>query len=379
MRVRRSGAVVALVTGLGLVAAAAGTPLAAADGRSGHRNVKVIASGLEGPFGLQAVFGHDGHRKGNRTGAGRTFVVADNVAGQVTKIDKQGKLSTLITAPGVSGVAAGLGKVFAVMGGPNEEGTPPPGPFPPSSLVRAGSNGHHAEVISDLLQYEMDHNPDGQVQFVDGVPPDALSNPFSMNLSWFGLLVADGGANDVLKVNPWNGKVSTFFVPPTVTDVPACLEAGAQANPGTVGCDPVPTGIAVANGSVYVSTLGAEVPGAGRVYKLNPFTGEVRKVWKGLTAPTGVAVRPNGTIYVSEVLYGAPAGRVGQLAKGFDPSTIGRITRIRHGVQTHAAVTMPTGLQFTNGQLYSTAWSIASFFGIQGAGQVVQVDRHAFH
>ena len=47
-----------------------------------------------------------------------------------------------------------------------------------------------------------------------------------------GLLVADGGANDVLRVNPRTGRVSTFFVPPTVKhQVPAAREA----NPGTDG------------------------------------------------------------------------------------------------------------------------------------------------
>ena len=45
---------------------------------------------------------------------------------------------------------------------------------------------------------------------------DALSNPFAMTKHCEGLLVADGGANDVLLDQPRTGKVSTFFVPPTV-------------------------------------------------------------------------------------------------------------------------------------------------------------------
>ena len=188
-------------------------------------------------------------------------------------------------------------------------------------MLRSDRRGHHVKVIADLAKYELAHNPDGQEQFVDGKPVDALSNPFAMNRSRYGLLVADGGANDVLRVNPRTGKVSTFFVPPTVKDVPACLEPGAQANPGTVGCDPVPTGIAVARHSVYVSTLGAEVPGAGRVYRLNPRTGKVLRVWKGLTAPTGIAVSPKGTVYVSEVLFNAPPDDAPP-PPGFDPASI---------------------------------------------------------
>jgi len=169
--------------------------------------------------------------------------------------------------------------------------------------------------------------------------------------------------------------VSTFFVPPTVKDVKACLAPGAQANPGTVGCDPVPTGIAVSRGSVYVSTLGAEVPGAGRVYKLNGRTGRVQRVWKGLTAPTGIAVGRRGQIYVSEVQFGAPEGPP---PAGFDPATVGRITRIWHGRRTHAHVTMPTGLDFDHGRLYASAWSIASFLGIKHAGQIVRVRPGSF-
>ena len=39
---------------------------------------------------------------------------------------------------------------------------------------------------------------------------------------------------------------------------------------------------------------------------------------------------------------------------------------------------MPTGLDLKNGDLYASAWSIASFLGIQHAGQVVKVRERAF-
>jgi hypothetical protein len=63
---------------------------------------------------------------------------------------------------------------------------------------------------------------------------------------------------------------------------------------------------------------------------------------------------------------------------GFDPATVGRITRIDHGRITHAQVTMPTGLTYANRRLYSISWSVASFLGIAQAGPVVQVNRSAF-
>jgi hypothetical protein len=365
MKARARAGAVALVTAVGTIGALAAAPAATAGGDSG---VHVITRGLDGPFGLQAVH----YRSG--------FVVAENDTGEVTRVSGTGVQHTIFNgADGVAGVAAGHGKVFAVLGGGDETGPPPSGPYPPSSLLKADAQGEHVSVLADLAQYELDHNPDGQVQFVKGKPVDALSNPFSMTLAGDHLLVADGGANDVLRVNRYTGRTTTFFAPPTVTDVKACLADGAQNNPGTVGCDPVPTGVAVVKGSVYVSTLGAEVPGAGRVYKLNAHSGEVQRVWKGLTAPTGVAVSPGGSIYVSEVFYGAPAGD-GPPPAGFDPSSVGRITKISpSGHITHAAVTMPTGLDYERGHLYSSAWSVASFLGIEHAGQIVSVSPSAFH
>jgi hypothetical protein len=365
MKSRTRTSVVALAAAVSALGVTTVAPPALAHGHPAP--AKVIASGLNGPFGIQSVGRHG-------------FVVAEADAGQVTLVSRSGHKRVIFSgAPGVDGVAASRHHVFGLTGGGNETGTPPPGTLPSASVIRSDWRGRHVKPIADLLKYEQTHNPDGQPFLKpDGTPyEDSVSNPFSMNLSRFGLLVADGGANDVLKVNPRTGHIRTFFVPPTVKDVPACLEPGAQVQEGVVGCDPVPTGIAVRGGSVYVSTLGAEVPGAGRVYKLNGRTGHVQRVWKGLTAPTGIAVSPRGTIYVSEVLYGAPEGD-GPPPADFDPSTVGRITAIRHGHMTHTQVTMPTGLQFTHGRLYSSAWSIAGQIGIPDAGQLVKVNLHSF-
>ena len=89
-----------------------------------------------------------------------------------------------------------------------------------------------------------------------------------------------------------------------------------------------------------------------------------------------VAVSPAGTLYASEVLVNAPPGE--EPPPGFDPATVGRITRIEHGRITHAAVTMPTGLEYFGGQLYASSGSIASFLGIPHAGRLVQVRPGAF-
>lgn len=363
MKSRRTVGAAAVVTALGLVGVATAAAPASA-GNGGSPGPRVVTSGLSDPFGLQAV-------------GDRGFIVAESGSGEVTRVYWNGRQRVVLKdVAGVSGVAAGYGKVFAVLGGGDETGAAPPAKYPPTSVIRTDYRGRNARVIANLKRYELRHNPDRQVQTVNGRPvQDVLSNPFSMNLSKYGLLVADGGGNDVLKVNRHTGRVSTYFVPPNVTDVPACLAEGAQANPGSVGCDSVPTGIAVAKGSVYVSTLGGGVPGAGRVYRLEGRTGRIQKVYKGLTGPTGIAVTPWGTIYVSQVDHGAPAGPP---PAGFDPAGVGRITKISNGRMTHAPVTMPTGLDFHKGRLYASTWSIASFLGLERKGQIVKVDLRAF-
>jgi hypothetical protein len=40
---------------------------------------------------------------------------------------------------------------------------------------------------------------------------------------------------------------------------------------------------------------------------------------------------------------------------------------------------VPTGLEFTNGRLFATSWSIAGFLGIPQAGRLVSVSDRAFH
>jgi hypothetical protein len=353
--------------GTGAATVLAGAPALAGGGHGGSKPaIRTVTTKLNGPFGLDVLSPH-------------VALVAQADAGKVTAVNlKTGSRTSLITnMPGVTGVAATHGKIFALTGGPNEQGATPPSKYPAASVLVADRNGKHVRPLADLQKYELKHNPDRQKQFdKSGKPYDALSNPFSLVATRWGLLVADGGANDVLRVNPRTGKVSTFFVPPNPR-TKECLKKGAQANPGTVGCDPVPTGIAVLGRHVYISTLGAEQPGAAAIYKLDGRSGKVLRKWSGFTSLTGVAVSPRGTIFASEVLFGAPAGE-GPPPPGFDPSKVGRLTRIDHGRVTHAAVTMPTGLEYANGKLYATSWSIAGQLGIKDAGRLVQVNPSAF-
>lgn len=343
-----------------LAGAAAGSallllaPPATAHGRhgGGHHDggppVEVVASGLSDPWSVRF------------DGRGR-LVVAENGTGEVTRVEGPGAAGqrVLATQPGLAAADTSGRTVLALTSG----GAPDAPAVAGQATLYAGAPGQ-LRPLADLLAYEKAANPDGQAQDA----PDALSNPFSV-LAGTGkhaplAYVADGGGNDVLAVGP-DGRTSTFFVPPTV-DTGAC--AGLPNNGDLQGCDAVPTGLSYGpGGKVYVAALTAEVPGEGRVYVLDR-TGHLVREISGFTAPTGVAVGDDGTVYVSELLEGAPP-QDGPPPAGFDPSTIGRIVAVApDGRRSAAQVTMPLGLQWKDGALYTTAWSVAGQFGITPAG-----------
>jgi hypothetical protein len=360
---KRLRAATVLITAVGL----AGVPAVASAHSGSAGPITTVASGLAGPRQVNDYYGDK-------------LLVAESDSGEVSAVDlRSGKVTTLLSglfAP--QGVAYDDGLLYVAVGAAAPDAgapTPPPGAAS-AALVIAKPGGPIVATV-DLLKYELAHNPDGQVQFVNGQPVDALSNPFSVLVQEHRVLVADAGANDVLAIDRRTHKVSTFFVPPTVkqSEDPLCTPQ-AQSNPGTKGCDPVPTGVVQGrDGLLYVSTLGAEVPGASRVYVLRQ-NGSVVRVIDKLDGVTGVEVDSSGAVYAPELLEGAPEGNP---PPGFDPSTVGRIVRIdSHGHRTYAQVTLPSGVEIENGTLYATAWSLALDPTAPPAGQLVKVAPSAF-
>ena len=331
--------------------------------------VPTVATGLSGPRQLNDYKGDD-------------LVVAESDSGEVSRVHRRsGKVETLLSGlPIPQGVDYDDGKLYVTLGeaGPDEGGEAPPEPVEGEphgpSLIVAEPGGEILETY-DLLAYELEENPDGQEQFdADGAPFDALSNPFAVHVQDHRILVADAGANALLAIDRHSGEISTLFVPPRVSPDEVAECADAQANPGVEGCDPVPTGIMEKHGKLYLSTLGAEAPGAARVYVLEQDGDEVRRI-EGLTGITGLAVADHD-VYVSELFFGAPAEEPGP---DFDPTPVGRVVRIApDGDRAAAAVTLPAGLEFENGELYASSWSIAIFLGLVDRGEVVRIDDDAF-
>ena len=342
---------------------------AAASADDGHGDggpVTTIATGLDGPRQLSDY-------RDDR------LVVAEADSGEVSSVDlHSGEVRTLMTGLGnAQGVDYEDGRIYVAVGAapPPEEGDAAPAADAPEAVVIEATPDGEILRSFDLLQYELDNNPDDQVQFVDGEPVDTLSNPFSVLAQDHRLLVADAGANVVLSIDLHSGEISEFFVPPVITDTPEC--ENAENNPGTTGCDPVPTEITEGpDGLIYLGTLAAESPGAARVHVLDQHGREV-DVITGLTAVTGVAVDHHGTVYASNLLEGAPEEE--PPPAGFDPATVGEVVRISSdGERSTAQVTMPTGLEIEDGELYASAWSVAVFFGLTGRGEVQRIDDDAF-
>ena len=367
---------VALVAASALTCSAlvGGAPATAAGPTAAETPAKVtvLTKGLNGPRQLSATSG--------------SLYVAESDTGQATRVSRSSGNRTVVATgtPGAQGVVRLDGRIYVAA-----EGEKP--------LLYRSKPGGVGKKFADPLAYELELNPDNQTQFDDeGEPLDTVSNPYYV-VQRKGpglLLLADAGANDVLAVSG-SGNLSTFFVPPVVT-TGVC--AGAENNtPAGNSCDPVPTGIAYGpDGNIYISALTAEAPGEGRVYVVNR-KGKLLDTLTGFSGPTGVAVGDDGSVYVSEVLQGVPEepeepaatnARVAKKALAeaaeepvFDPATVGQIVKVApDDKRTYAQVTMPTGLLYTDGTLYASAWSIAAFLpdAKPGTGEIVSVDPSSF-
>lgn len=119
------------------------------------------------------------------------------------------------------------------------------------------------------------------------------SNPYAVTIDRDGtFLVADAGANTILRVGR-DGSVGL-------------VAAIDNIRPGdeNTGVESVPTGIAVGpDGSYYVSLLAGFHPGFARIVKISA-DGAMRIVADGLSMLTGIAVASDGTVYASEFSNG---------------------------------------------------------------------------
>lgn len=187
-------------------------------------------------------------------------------------------------------------------------------------------------VVADLGRFEASRypDPDRPGAIADTNPWGVLAAPGAQ------ILVTDAGGNDVLRVTE-NGRIKIRAVLPGGT-APAPPELGLP--PGaTIPYQSVPTGITGGPlGRVYVGELtGFPFPeGAANVFRLAG--GSLRVARTGFTTIIDVATGSDNTLYVLQIASSTLAG----------PPTPGRLLRVdADGTQTELAagqLTAPTGL-----------------------------------
>src|SRR5215212_3346108 len=216
----------------------------------------------------------------------------------------------------------------------------------PSGVYRILANGS-TELVADLSAW-VRANP------VALLPPD--HDPDAAGFS----LVADPTANAFWVDDPNSGQILNMGLDGSVTRVVDLSDPHR-----------VPTGLAVApQGGVYVGFL-TPVPfpdGASSVIHIAP-DGTVTEVWSGLTAVTGVAVGPDGTLYTSEMT-------TGNLEE--PPFVVPGSGRIVHQTGPDSSENVATGLMFPIGLAFGADGglyvSIPAFGADAGTGTISRID-----
>jgi hypothetical protein len=226
--------------------------------------------------------------------------------------------------------------------------------------VRTLRNGE-VHRIGNLGRAETNRNPDADVEYgfvgldpscADQIDPSTFgppvhtgvieSHPYATATLGGTTYVADAAANTIWSVADNKVKVAALLPPIPVEVTPDV--AGQFGLPDcTVGetflAEPVPTDVEVGpQGRLYVTTLAGELPDAGGVFRINPETGKTTEVFHGLFAATGLALAPNGDMYVAMLF----------------PGVILRIPAGGGAPQPFATVNQPAALEISDGHLYAT-------------------------
>lgn len=355
-----------LATASLMVVVAAGAPPLTA-----QSPMLVIASGLDNPRGLG--FGPDGALYVAEAGRGGTSTLCVPTpeppfpvirclgpTGAITRITGVGVHRRVVTnlpsvaappgnqAAGPNDVDFGFGSMWITIGIGGNPATRAPleaAGIRMGWLARASMNGDWSYQL-DLAGYEAASNPDGML--VD-------SNPFDLLIQSDRALFVDAGGNALNQIGT-DLSISTLAVFPR-KPVPG----------GTTTMDSVPTSVAAApDGQLYVGELtGVPFPaGAAALYRVPPGGGTPVEVATGFSMIIDLAVGPDG-IYVLEHDID------GLLAPGMN----GRLTRVRpDGTRTIIAsdgLVRPGGVAVgPDGALYVTTSSHAA-----GVGQVVRIPQ----
>jgi sugar lactone lactonase YvrE len=299
--------------------------------------------------------------------------------GQVTAVSPDGTqtvvasgLASYSEGVGPAGIVLGDGVIWISIGGgygllgidplENEGG-----------IVQIDVATGAATLVADLGAYEIANNPDGT---------DVNPNLYGMDMGADGMLyVNDAGGNTVYRVDPATGEFALLGIvpgpvppgaegtPPAEEEQPVEDEASPAAEEELGPPHAVPTGLHVgADGNVYVATLGAFIPGAAQVLIAQADGSFADTGATGLTVGIGVALGPDGSLYVSQLAT---------FTSETEPPGPGNVVRI--GPDGTAEIVVD-GIPFAHGIAFDDAGNLyvvansTSFGPPTGPGQVWRCD-----
>jgi hypothetical protein len=351
----------------------------AASGRHAHHPPRLV---------LKPVAALDGARGVDTLGRGRTLVSeADGTFSLV--VERRGRTPRIVPLGGVTpgfapALAAGPHGTVYVLTGAGEPGTGA------ATLYRWRHGDDAPQPVADIAAYQVtDPDPDD----LEGIP--AESNPFGLAVLPDGdVLVADAAGNDLLRVEPDTGSISTVarFRPRTV-EVPEGLPpTGPDGSPmppaGTaIPSEAVPTSVVVgSDGAVYVGELRGfpATPGTSQVWRIeaasegmscdpgDPYSGECTRWRDGLTSIVDLALGAR------DQLFALSLSRLGWLAMemGADGADIGSLTtwiRTRHGNVRRQLV---PGRLINPGGVDVSRWGVYVAGPVFGPGSLSKIVAH---
>ena len=368
---RMTGALVAMALAMSMVplmalpAAAVSTP-------------EVVASGLNGPYKLTqgpngiyvAEAGTGGDSCSTVVGPeGEEVEACSGATGSVTLIANGAQSRPVTGLPSVAlgeeilGAAAvdfdSSNRMHVVIGlGGNAASRDLLGIDELGSLLRIPDSGDPV-VVADLVAFEEANDPDGDLPGVEG--PD--SNPFGLAFDGNDALVADAGANALLRVAPDGTTTVEALFAPTFVDPPPFIPA-----PGQIPMQAVPTSVEVsAGGDIHVANL-TGFPfqvGAASVWSVDG--GVATAVETGFTNIIDLAVADDGTMYVLEFASNSLLAPDGPAASLTQIRTDGTRKTLLHG----ADLPVPGGVAVgDDGMVYLSVCTLCG----PGQGMVWRID-----
>jgi hypothetical protein len=228
-------------------------------------------------------------------------------------------------------------------------------------LITIDSSGNITDV-ADLSAYEFANNPNGD---------DVNSDPYAVLDLGDKWIVADAGANDLLQVTA-DGTITVLATfPQQMVDAPPFL----NMPPGSqMPSQSVPTSVVQGpDGAFYVGELtGFPFPvGGARIWRVVP--GQAPTVYaSGFTNIDGLAFDANGNLLVLEIAKNSL--NVAQTAPPGDPAGAGALLRVLpDGTKVDVAslgLVMPGGVAVgPDGSIYITNFGV-----LPGAGTLVRLD-----